>query len=70
MAVTRVLKAVFGTSDDKEALMTIPHIKDDAGQSDVKEFMDSVIAADIFNAGLTSKIGAKVVETETTVLFG
>lgn len=64
------LQCVFSTNDDKNAVMTLPHAKDDLTANDVKNFMDSVIASGVFVVEPQTKISARLIERNTTVLFG
>jgi hypothetical protein len=60
---------VFGTEDGREALMTIPHVASGITGTKVEDYMDAVISSDLFHAGLSNRVGAKIIETDTAVLF-
>lgn len=73
MAVRQTLRMTFLNAGGKSVVMSLDNPKDDLTEAGVKAVMDTIITKNIFittGGDLVSKVGAKIVDTTDTVLFG
>ena len=71
--MSKKIVLTFGTESNRKASISLDDPKEDLTDESVKEAMDKVIAADIFETnkseGYTSIKGAKLVETNEIVII-
>ena len=69
MEIKTRLVMTFKSSDDKKVSITVDNPREDLGEREIKEAMNTIIEKDVFspNGGsLVQAISAKVVQTDTT----
>lgn len=71
--MSKVLVMTFANEDGKKVSLRVRSPKEALNEQELKSAMDVVVAKNIFNSlggNLVSVDGARIVDTETTVLMG